>query len=158
MPLSSTAAIRDTSLPPRAELGVVEVSVCIANWNCAALLRRCLRSLLDHPQHARLEVIVVDNASTDGAAAMVADEFPQVVLIRNAANRGFAAASNQAAARAACNHLFFLNNDTEVPAQTLGKLLDHARANPAAGMFGPRLREPGGAVQISYRRRPTIAA
>src|SRR6185437_13163032 len=61
-------------------------------------------------------------------------------------------------ARANGRYLFFLNNDTEVPPHTLDNLLDHAIANPAAGMIGPRLREPNGAVQISYRRRPTIAA
>src|SRR5204862_531813 len=83
--------------------------------------------------------------STDGAAGMVAAEFPQVTLIRNGENRGFAAASNQAAAVARGRFLFFLNNDTEVAPHTLGRLLAHASANPAAGMFGPRLREPGGA-------------
>jgi GT2 family glycosyltransferase len=106
----------------------------------------------------RFEVVVVDNASADGAAEMVAAEFPQVVLVRNAENRGFATASNQAAARSRGRFLFFLNNDTEVSAHTLRRLLDHAAANPDAGMFGPRLREPGGDVQISYRRRPTISA
>lgn len=161
MPLTSTAVTSrstSTSLPRAAEPDVIDVSVCIANWNCVGLLRRCLRSLLAHPQGATFEVIVTDNASTDGAAAMVAAEFPEVTLIRNATNRGFAVASNQAAAVARGRFLFFLNNDTEVPPLTLGRLLAHARANPAAGMFGPCLREPGGAVQISYRRRPTIAA
>ena len=136
----------------------MDVSVCIANWNCASLLRRCLASLLTNHQGVSFDVVVVDNASTDGAAAMVAAEFPRVKLVRNAVNRGFAAASNQAAALAGGRYLFFLNNDTEVPPHTLRRLLEHARANPAAGMIGPRLREPSGAVQISYRRRPTVAA
>src|SRR5262245_65860369 len=111
--------------PLAAGPGAVDVSVCVANWNCAPLLRRCLQSLFDHPQGARFEVIVVDNASSDGAAEMVAAEFPHVALIRNAENRGFASASNQAATRALGRYLFFLNNDTEVPPQTLGRLLDH---------------------------------
>ena len=143
---------------PAARTVEIDVSVCIANWNCAPLLRRCLQSLFDQPQSVWFEVIVVDNASTDGAADLVAAEYPQVVLIRNTENVGFAAASNQAAARASGKHLFFLNNDTEVPPHTLGRLLAHALADPDAGMFGPRLREPNGDIQISYRRRPTIAA
>ena len=143
---------------PAGAAGAIDVSVCIANWNCVELLRRCLRSLFDNPQGVGFEVIVADNGSTDGAAEMVAVEFPQVALIRNTANRGFAAASNQAAGRARGRFLFFLNNDTEVPPNALSKLLAHAVANPAAGMFGPRLREPNGGVQISYRRRPTISA
>lgn len=161
MPQMSTAVasqIDAPSLPRKAAPDVIDVSVCIANWNCVELLRRCLRSVLAHPQGAAFEVIVTDNASTDGAAEMVAAEFPQVTLIRNSENRGFAIASNQAAAVARGRFLFFLNNDTEVPPHTLGRLLNHATANPAAGMFGPCLREPGGSIQISYRRRPTIAA
>lgn len=134
------------------------VSICIANWNCKELLRQCLKSLFTSHQGTRFEVIVVDNASTDGTADMVASEFPEVNLIRNSENRGFAAASNQAAAQATGSYLLFLNNDTEVPPLTLRRLLNHAAANPAGGMFGPRLREPNGAIQISYRRRPTIAA
>lgn len=136
----------------------IEVSVCIANWNNKELLRRCLSSLLHSPQGVDLEVIVADNASTDGASEMVAREFPQVVLIQNVENRGFAIASNQAADCARGSYLFFLNNDTEVPPLSLRRLLNHAAANPAGGMFGPRMRQPDGGIQISYRRRPTIAA
>ena len=158
MRLVPTAIAASTETPPAARTVDLDVSVCIANWNCAPLLRRCLQSLLDQPQGVRFEVIVVDNASTDGAAEMVAAEFPQVVLVRNVENRGFAAASNQAAARAKGRYLFFLNNDTEVPPHALGRLLAHAAANPTAGMFGPLLREPNGDVQISYRRRPTVSA
>ncbi|MDY3558677.1 glycosyltransferase family 2 protein [Gemmata sp. JC673] len=135
-----------------------DVSVCIANWNCIELLRRCLQSLFEQDQGARFEVIIADNASTDGAADMVAAEFPDVVLIRNAENYGFARASNQAAAVATGRFLFFLNNDTLVPEHTLRRFLDLAEANPGAGMFGPRLRGADGEFQISYRRRPTLAA
>jgi N-acetylglucosaminyl-diphospho-decaprenol L-rhamnosyltransferase len=102
--------------------------------------------------------VIADNGSTDGAAEMIAAEFPQVVLIRNAENRGFAPANNQAAAAARGRFLFFLNNDTLVPANTLRQFLDLAEANPAVGMFGPRLRGTDGMLQVSYRRRPTISA
>ena len=138
--------------------GAVDVSVCIANWNCAALLRRCLESLFDQPQGVRFEVVVVDNASHDGAADMVAAEFPGVTLIRNPDNRGFSAANNQAAAVARGRFLFFLNNDTVVPPDTLRKFLEFAAANPSVGMVGPRLRGADGDPQISYRRKPTLAA
>jgi GT2 family glycosyltransferase len=137
--------------------GPVEVSVCIANWNCRELLRACLESLLDQPQGVRLEVIVVDNASADGAADMVEQEFPEVVLYRNAANLGFARANNQAARRSQGEYLFFLNNDTVVPAGSLRRLLDYARAHPEAGMIGPRLRGGQGQWQVSYRTRPSLA-
>ncbi len=136
----------------------IDVSVCIANWNCRDYLRGCLESLHDQPQGVRLETIVVDNGSGDGAADMVRREFPEVVLIRNQENRGFARASNQAAAVARGHTLFFLNNDTLVPAFTLKHLLDFARTHPEVGMIGPRLRDGDGNLQISYRGRPTIPA
>jgi GT2 family glycosyltransferase len=132
--------------------------VCIVNWNCRDLLRACLRSLLHHEQGVRLDVIVVDNASADGAADMVAEEFPEVLLLRNPDNAGFARANNQAAARACGRHLFFLNNDTEVPPETLRQLLDYAEAHPEAGLVAPRLRDGRGRVQRSCRNRPTVAA
>jgi GT2 family glycosyltransferase len=135
-----------------------DVSVCIANWNCRDYLRTCLQSLLGTPQGASLEIIVVDNASTDGAADMVAHEFPEVTLICNESNLGFARASNQAAERATGRHVFFLNNDTQVPAESLGKLVAFADTHPNVGMIGPRLRDGTGKLQISCRRKPTLRA
>ncbi len=137
--------------------GPIDVSVCIANWNCRELLRACLESLLDQPQEVRLEVIVVDNASTDGAADMVEQEFPEVILYRNPENLGFARANNQAARRSQGRYLFFLNNDTVVPPETLRRLVDYAGAHPEVGMVGPRLRDGRGRYQVSYRLQPTVA-
>jgi GT2 family glycosyltransferase len=105
----------------------------------------------------RLEIIVIDNASADGAADMVAHEFPDVVLWRNPENYGFARGNNQAAALARGRYLFFLNNDTEVPAGALRRLIDFADAHPEVGLIGPRLRDGEGRPQVSYRSRPTLA-
>jgi N-acetylglucosaminyl-diphospho-decaprenol L-rhamnosyltransferase len=157
-PLPALAARRRAG-PPRGTVAASPVvSVCIANWNCRDYLRGCLESLLDNPQGLAVEVIVADNASTDGAADMVAAEFPEVVLIRNAENLGFARGSNQAASRARGRFIFFLNNDTLVPPYTLGRLVAFADAHPQAGMIGPRLRDGDGKLQISYRRKPTLKA
>ena len=109
--------------------GPIDVSVCIVNWNARDLLRQCLISLHDQPQGVRLETIVVDNASRDGAATLVEEEFPEVLLIRNDANAGFARANNQAARRARGRFVFFLNNDTVVPPGTLRTLVDYLIAN-----------------------------
>jgi GT2 family glycosyltransferase len=138
--------------------GIPDVSVCIVNWNCHAMLRECLASLLRQDQGVRVETVVVDNASSDGAADMVAAEFPEAILVRNAENRGFARGNNQAAARAAGRYLFFLNNDTWVPPGALAKLVAHAEAHPEVGMIGPRLRGADGKYQISYRLKPTLGA
>jgi hypothetical protein len=135
----------------------IDVSVCIANWNCVDMLRACLGSIQDQPQGVRLEIIVVDNASSDGAADMVDTDFSDVALHRNEENLGFARANNQAAARARGRYLFFLNNDTVVPPGTLRRLADYAEAHPEAGIIGPRLRDGTGHTQVSYRQRPTLA-
>lgn len=136
----------------------IDVSVCIANWNCKDLLRACLQSLLERPQGVDLEVIVVDNGSSDGAADMVTAEYPEVTLIRNLDNRGFSKANNQAAARARGRYLFFLNNDTVTPALALKRLIEFADSHPEVGMIGPRLRDPDGHLQISYRQNPSVWA
>jgi GT2 family glycosyltransferase len=115
-----------------------------------------LRSLTDDLQGVRLETIVVDNASSDGAADMVAWEFSHVRLIRNSHNAGFARANNQAVKVARGRVLFFLNNDTIVPPGTLRRLLAYLEAHPEVGMVGPRLRDGEGNVQVSYRPRPTV--
>ena len=133
------------------------VSVCIANWNCRELLRACLHSLLRQPQGVRVEVIVVDNASTDGAPEAVARDFPEVHLIRNAVNRGYAAANNQAAALARGDYLFFLNNDTVVPPDALSPLVDLLDAQPEVVMVGPGLVGREGRPQMAHRRQPTVA-
>ncbi len=146
------------ALPARTAPPAVAVSVCVASWNCMALLRRCLESLFHFDQGVSFEVVIVDNASTDGVADMVAEEFPQVTLVRNAENRGFSAANNQAAALAQGQYYFFLNNDTVVPPNTLRQFFEFAEANPTVGMVGPRLRGMDGVCQISYRRRPTLGA
>lgn len=159
MPLESVS-IRDESLvglsmpddPPP------DVSVCIVNWNCCDLLRKCLASLFRQPQGVGFEVVVVDNGSVDGAAEMVAAEFPEVVLIRNSENLGFSRGNNQAANAARGRYLFFLNNDTELAANTLQEFVRFAESHPQVGMLGPKLRGADGSFQISYRRKPTLAA
>jgi GT2 family glycosyltransferase len=159
-PLAGTAELLARPAPHsgdcRKPIRTADVSVCIANWNCRDYLRACLRSLLENSQGVALEVIVVDNGSRDGAADMVREEFPEVALLRNAVNLGFSRANNQAAGRARGRYLFFLNNDTIVPAGTLRSLLDYAEAHPEAGIIGPRLRNGDGEVQASCRLRPTV--
>jgi N-acetylglucosaminyl-diphospho-decaprenol L-rhamnosyltransferase len=154
-------ARRQTRRVPKAgpsfRSSVVEVSICIANWNCCQQLRDCLASLLREFQGVALEVIVVDNASHDGAPDMVATEFPEAILIRNATNQGFSKASNQAARVASGQQLLFLNNDTQVPPGSLERLLRYAISHPEVGMIGPALRDPSGRVQTSFRRRPTVS-
>ncbi len=143
---------------PTRQVATVAVSVCIANWNCCDYLRACLQSLLHQSQGVEVEIIVVDNASEDGAPEMVREEFPEVILIENAQNRGFSQANNQAAAIATGKYLFFLNNDTVVEPFTLQQLFEHAESHPEAGALGPCLRDGKGDIQASSRAKPSIGA
>jgi GT2 family glycosyltransferase len=146
------------SCGPETDAAAVDVSVCVVNWNCREVLRGCLQSLRAQPDDVRLEVLVVDNGSTDGAPEMVAREFPECVLLRNGENVGFSRANNRAARSARGRYLFFINNDTVVPPGAIRRLMDYAEAHPEIGMIGPRLRDGCGRIQASYRCRPTLGA
>lgn len=110
-----------------------QVSVIIVNYNGGAYLGTCLRSLLAGGGPT-CEVIVVDNASTDGSADAVARLFPEVRLIRSAANLGFGAGNNLGAEAARGGYLAFLNPDTVVAPGWIEALIAALEADPAAGM------------------------
>lgn len=136
-----------------------ELSVVIVNWNVRDMLRACLNSVYagwqDDPK--ALEVIVVDNASSDGSVAMVRTEFPQVTLIENHENPGFATANNQAICRGHGRYVMLLNPDTEVVDGALATLIRYLDDNPAVGVVAPKLFNSDGTVQSSRRRFPTLA-
>lgn len=138
--------------------GPLDVSVLIVNWNGQNVLRNCLASVVADQEDVRFETIVVDNASSDGSAEIVPAEFPQVTLIRNADNRGFAAANNQAAARATGRYLLFLNNDTIVPPGAIGRLARYLDEHSEAAAVGPKLIGANGQPQRSGRNLPTLRA
>src|SRR5579875_2420934 len=93
------------------------LSVCIVNWNTKVYLRECLASLAAYPptsEEGGMEVIVVDKASSDGSAAMVTEEFPEVVLVASDVNHGYAAGNNIAMRRARGDAILLLNPDVRV--------------------------------------------
>src|ERR1700677_4074222 len=108
------------------------ISVITVSWNTRDLLRNCLQSLLKELEGVDAEVFLVDNDSADQSAAMVEKEFPQIRLIANDSNRGFAAANNQALALASGEFILLLNPDTVVHPGAIKTLLGfmqtHARA------------------------------
>jgi N-acetylglucosaminyl-diphospho-decaprenol L-rhamnosyltransferase len=132
------------------------VSVVVVSYNTAALLRNCLESIGQADDVSR-EVFVVDNASTDGSAALVANEFPAVRLVPNATNVGFTRANNQALRQARGRYLLLLNPDAELRPGALATLVAYLDSHPNVGVVGPRLYYPDGAVQSSRRRFPTLA-
>jgi GT2 family glycosyltransferase len=123
-----------------------EVSVIIVNWNTRDLLRGCLDSVLTETRVSH-EVIVIDNASSDGSAAMVAAEFPGVNLIANPDNRGFAAANNQGLAVARGRHVLLLNPDTIVLDGAIDTMLSWLASHPDVGCVGCQVLEGPGVIQ-----------
>jgi len=99
-----------------------DLSICVVAWNVREVLRDCLHSIRRAGPEVDHEILVVDNCSRDGTAAMVETGFPEVALIQNDRNRGFASASNQAIRASRGRYLLLLNPDTRVPAGSLEEM------------------------------------
>ncbi len=127
----------------------MDVSVIIVSWNTRDILRDCLQSVYAQTHQIRFEVIVVDNASGDGSADMVRREFPEVVLIANTDNRGFAAANNQGLAVAHGRYCLLLNSDTIALDGALDKTTAFADAHPRAAVIGCRVLNADRTLQHS---------
>jgi GT2 family glycosyltransferase len=153
---------------------MLDLAIIIVNYNVRDLLRRCLASVYASEGDFSYHVCVVDNASRDGSADMVAQEFPQAQLIANKENLGYPAANNiglramgewggtekkappplpelnshQAPAR----YALLLNGDTELPATALAEMIAFMDAHPDAGAAGPKLLLPDGRLDLACRR------
>ena len=136
----------------------IDLTVCIVNWNARDLLRNLLQSLDVAREGLTLEIIVVDNASTDGSADIVECEFSHVTVIRNEHNLGFAKANNQAARRARGRLLLFLNNDTVVGPGTLARMIAFFDEHPELVALGPKLVGADGRPQHTGGNLPTLTA
>lgn len=161
----------------------MDLSIILVSWNVRDLLRQCLESIrqqsfdyapvADPPadpagprganprgagdDRGRTEIIVVDNASTDGTVEMLRAEFPDVRVIANSENVGFTRGNNQALAQTQRHYLFLLNPDTELRPGALQTLIVYMDAHPRVGMVGPKLVQADGSLQSSRRRFPTLA-
>lgn len=137
---------------------MARLSIVIPNWNGKTCLERCLLSLRACGVCHDAEVVVVDNASTDGSPDFVATRFPDVTLLRNARNAGYAPAVNRGVSETSGERILILNSDTEVLPHTLPPLMGFLDAHPAAALVAPRVYRPDGSQQMSSRRRlPTPA-
>lgn len=134
----------------------IDLSTIIVNRNTHDLLAQCLQSVYDTTSNLDFEVIVVDNASTDGSQAMIRQRFPQVCLIENDQNAGFARANNQALTVSQGRYSLLLNSDTIVLPQALEKMIHFADAHAEAGIIGCKLLNSDGSLQESWASFPTF--
>ena len=150
--VSKTLGNRPPELP-----GVPGVSVVVINWNTRDMTLDCLASVFEHTRDVSVEVIVVDNASTDGSAQAIAQRFPQVTLIANRENRGFAAANNQAMRQARGRYWLLLNSDTLVLDAVIAASARYLDEHADVGAMGCRVLNDDRTVQLTCSRYPTLA-
>ena len=135
----------------------MDLSVIVVSYNTRELLRGCLASVVSSvTSRLEYELLVVDNASSDGSAAMVGEAFPQALLFVNSQNRGFAAANNQAIRRSRGRRVILLNPDTVVRKGALRLMVRFLDERPHVGVVGPRLLFPEGRFQHSAFTFPTL--
>ncbi|MBA4375970.1 MAG: glycosyltransferase family 2 protein [Anaerolinea sp.] len=146
----------DTAEKPLACIAVTDIFIIIVNWNTAEILAECLNSIRHSTQSITYDICVVDNGSTDGSAEMIVSEFPEVLLIRNSTNKGFAAANNQGIHASTGRYILLLNSDTIVPAGALEAMVAFADEHRDVGILGPKLINADGIVEKSGEQFPSL--
>lgn len=139
-------------------MALQNVSVLIVTWNSSSTIVACLRAATAQAHEVSGKVIVVDNASSDGTPDLIRKEFPDVRMIANAENVGFAKANNQAARCAEGGYLLVLNPDTELRPGAVNAMREVLERDSTVAVVGPHLRYPDLRHQDSVRRFPTIAS
>jgi GT2 family glycosyltransferase len=134
----------------------MDLSIIIVNWNTRDILRECLRSVYQETQAINFEVIVIDNASADSSAGMVKQTFPQVILIENTTNKGFAAANNQGMKIAKGRYLLLLNPDTIVLDGAMQKAIYYADSHSDVAVVGCQVWVNETTVEQTCFRFPSV--
>jgi GT2 family glycosyltransferase len=133
-----------------------ELSIIIVSYNVCQFLLNCIRSILETAGPTNYEIIVIDNASTDGSAEAVRETFPNVQIVVNEVNMGYARANNQGYLISKSDFLLLLNPDTVAKPGIIKSVLEFMKKTPDAGMAACRLLNPDGTLQKSIRPMPSI--
>lgn len=134
------------------QLKVIDLSVCIVTYQACDWLRNCLESLNEDEHSSTIEIIVVDNGSTDGIQEMLAKDFPDIRLISNEINEGYTRPMNQSLGSAQGRFLMQLNPDTVILPGTLDRLIDYMDEHPLVGICSPKVLNSDGTFQRQCRR------
>jgi GT2 family glycosyltransferase len=135
----------------------MDLSIIIVNWNTKDLLLQCLDSLYQGAKGIEKEIFVVDNSSSDGSGALVRKRFPEINLIENPVNWGFAKANNQALSLSKGRYFLLVNPDTQVKDQAIERMLSFMNAHLEAGLVGAQLLNANGSKQNSIANFPSLA-
>jgi GT2 family glycosyltransferase len=134
----------------------MDVSIIIVNWNTRRILHDCLTSIYKETEAYSFETIVIDNNSTDCSAQMVKTEFPQVLLISNSKNVGFATANNQGIRITRGRYILLLNSDVVILDDAISKVISFADSNCKAGVVACRVCNPDGTLQSTCFMFPSL--
>ncbi len=130
----------------------MDLSIIIVNYNVKELIDQALVSIKRACESIQSEIFVVDNASTDGSAELIKRKHPDVELIANYQNNGFAAANNQALKMAQGRYILLINPDTIVQEDTFFVIIEFLKKHPECGMLGCKILNPDGSLQLTCRR------
>ncbi len=131
---------------------MIDLSIIIVNYNVKEFVKNLLSSIEKAKSSHSIEVIIVDNNSTDGSSEILAKDYPQYLIIVNKENVGFGKANNQALEIAQGKFILLINPDTIVREDTFNKLIEFFNKNPRAGMVGCKVLNPDGTLQLACRR------
>jgi GT2 family glycosyltransferase len=134
----------------------VDISIVIVSWNAKKYLTDCVESLLSQESSRTMEIIVVDNASTDGSPEVIMERFPEVILIQNEKNLGFAKANNIGINRSTGKYICLINSDIKILNGCILKLYYFMEENSPAGIIGPKILNSDLSSQSSCRRFPSL--
>ncbi len=148
----SFSAVEKTKENTKFSTGVIELSIIIVNYNVKDFLEQTLISVKKALKGILSEIIVVDNASSDGSTVLMRQKYPDVTLVDNSENLGFAKGSNQGLRLARGKYLVLLNPDTIVQEGTFKKMLMFYKKHPDTGMVGCKILNPDGTLQLACRR------
>lgn len=144
-----------TLTPNKGKLGV-----CVLNWNAGEVLRECVRNVYYYTGDRDIELVVVDNASTDSSVRLLRETFPEIAIIETCSNIGYARGNNlgaQQLVRAGCDSLLFVNPDVVLHALTIEHLLSELATRPDIGCVGGLPLKPDGSVCVTaIRSKPTF--
>lgn len=135
---------------------MVDVSIIIVSWNTRDILCQSLQSIYEQTTALEYEVIIIDNASSDGTAAMIKTQFPKAILVENTINKGFATANNQAIVLAKGRYFLLLNPDTIVLDNAINKTIHFADQNPQAAVVGCKVLNPDRTLQPTCFMFPSL--
>ena len=135
---------------------MIKISIIIVSWNAKKYVQECLDSLKAYAQSPEAEIILVDNASSDGTPELVLKSYPGVTLIQNQENFGFAKANNIGIRRSTGEYVYLINSDVRVFEGCIEKMLAYMEANPRIGLLGPRMLGADGKCYRSYMGAPTL--